>query len=69
MSTRTVPPYRLKPDPDGNPTGTEKVVARQREKEKHLLSLRIDHRTVILVPPERCNAEYAAEFLKTKMQP
>ena len=32
---------------------------RKKEKEKELLPLRINDKTVLLVPPEKCNEEYA----------
>lgn len=38
-------------------------IARQREKEKSLVPLRIDARTVIYVKPENCNPEYARAFI------
>lgn len=67
MSIGKDPAVPRKPAMDGNPAGTDRYVARQREKERRLRPLRIDRRTVILVPPEKCTPEYAAEFLKTKM--
>lgn len=37
-------------------------MAKQREKEKGLVPLRINASIVILVAPDRCNEEYAEEF-------
>lgn len=48
-----------------NPTMSEKLAARIRtvkQREADHKPLRIDTKTVIYVPAERCNEEYAAEF-------
>lgn len=46
----------------------ERLVEEQRIVEKHLYPLRIDHRTVIYVPKEKCTPEYA-EMKRRKMNP
>ena len=46
----------------------ERLVEEQKIVEKHLYPLRIDHRTVIYVPKEKCTPEYA-EMKRRKMNP
>lgn len=46
----------------------ERLVEEQKIVEKHLYPLRIDHRTVIYVPKEKCTPEYA-ELKRRKMNP
>lgn len=46
----------------------ERLVEEQRIVEKHLYPLRIDNRTVIYVPKEKCTPEYA-EMKRRKMNP
>lgn len=46
----------------------ERLVEEQKIVEKQLYPLRIDHRTVIYVPKEKCTPEYA-ELKRRKMNP
>ena len=46
----------------------ERLVEEQKIVEKHLYPLRIDNRTVIYVPKEKCTPEYA-ELKRRKMNP
>lgn len=48
----------------GGPLSKElkRNIARQREREKNLVSLRVDSKTVIFVKPENATPEYAAAY-------
>lgn len=66
MSFSKDPIIPRKPHSDENPIGVEKCIARQREKEKKLYPLRIDPRTVILVPKSKCTKKYAEYYRSGK---
>nr|DAO86781.1 MAG TPA: hypothetical protein [Caudoviricetes sp.] len=51
-------------DPSEKLPADEQVIQRQRRKEKMLFPLRINSTTVILVPKEKHNIEYAACYNK-----
>lgn len=53
-----------KVDPSEKLPADEQVIQRQRRKEKMLFPLRINSTTVILVPKENHNKEYAACYNK-----
>lgn len=42
------------------------AMERQREKESNLVPLRIDHKTVIQVTPDKCNEEFRQEWIRKK---
>lgn len=56
-----------KPDLEVNGNKVHEAVVRQREREKHLFPLRVDRNTVIYVPIEKYNFEYAEKY-KRKME-
>lgn len=54
-------------DPTKNPGGVQEAIKRQREREKHLLALRVDKNTVILVPKKKCTKAYAETYKAEKL--
>lgn len=58
------PIEQRKPDLEVNGSKIDEAAARQREREKHLFPLRVDKNTVIYVPKNKCNSEYASKFLR-----
>ena len=64
---QSLPEERKKIDTSIN-GDAERLVEEQRIVEKHLYPLRIDHRTVIYVPKEKCTPEYT-EMKRRKMNP
>lgn len=54
-------------DPTKNPDGVREAIERQREREKHLRTLRVDKNTVILVPKKKCTKAYAETYKAEKL--
>ena len=54
-------------DPTKNPDGVREAIERQREREKHLRTLRVDKNTVILVPKKKCTEAYAETYKAEKL--
>ena len=50
-----------------NPDGVQEAIERQREREKHLRTLRVDKNTVILVPKKKCTKKYAETYKAEKI--
>lgn len=62
---KEIPPMiERKPDMDVNGDKVTQAVKQQKIREKHLMPLRIDSRTTIYVKKEKCNSEYAAQYLE-----
>lgn len=66
---RKAPAKERKVDTDINasPDKIQAAISAQKKKEKNRVSLRIDSRTVILVPKSKCNKVYADEY-RNRMQ-
>lgn len=62
---KEIPPIvERKPDMDINGDKIDQAIKQQKKREKHLYPLRIDSRTTIYVPKNKCNPEYAAKYLE-----
>lgn len=60
---RELPPEQKKVDISVN-GDAEELVRQHREVERKLCPLRINERTVILVPDSKCNEKYRREWMK-----
>lgn len=60
---RELPPDMKKVDTSVN-GDAEELVRQHREVERKLRPLRIDEKTVILVPERKCNEKYRMEWMK-----
>lgn len=62
---KEIPPIvERKPNIDVNGDKVNEAVQQQKKREKHLFPLRIDSRTTIYVKKEKCNPEYATQYLE-----
>lgn len=50
-----------------NPDGVQEAIERQKKREKHLHTLRVNQNTVILVPKKKCTKEYAETYKAEKL--
>lgn len=67
MSYPKDPMIPRKIDTTSNKDITEGII-NQTEKEKKLFPLRINRNTIILVPKDKCNEEYAELYRQTKIK-
>ncbi len=63
---RTTAPENTERKPDTRRNGRvpDEVTERQRERERHLFPIRVNAQTVIYVTRDKCNADYAAAWLR-----
>lgn len=59
---------RKKGDISKNVAGLEERMKMQRDKEKKLVPLRIDEKTVLLMRKSNCNEKYAEEYRKRRQK-